>query len=621
MSPRLRNLLMTSTALLALGATLGAGPGGAQPSGPNVVGGAATVTGANTNSVIVNQTTDKAIINWNTFNISTGGSATFNQPNSSSITLNRVTGGLGPSVIDGTITANGRVFIINRDGMLFGRNAVINTAGFLASTNDIRNADFMAGRMNFNIPGRGNASIVNFGTITAHSGGFAALVAPGVRNAGTISAHLGTVALASGNSFTLDMYGDKLIQIAVGDQIADKVIDVATGQPLSSLVSNEGTLRANGGRVEITAAAARHIVDSVINNKGVIEANSVGTRAGRIVLGGATQTAGLPKQTIKISGTITATGKDKGSKGGTIQITGEDIQFAAAMIDASGHSGGGKILVGGDYGGGRPIPGVVNNQSAVLEDHAIATASTVTVDSATTFNASATVNGNGGKVILWSDVLTTFAGTIFARGGDLGGNGGFVEVSGKQPLAFSGMVNTLAPNGDGRNAAARSVLTATVSTNAPDSANNLNVDTLGRTCSLAATSPSTTSNGRPERPRTLHDLSRRDTGLRRPRSPWHAKQQHQHQRPDHRVNGGLTVDAGGIAITATGRHQCRDVHAGRTATGRRTPRRCPPSTRPTSASSAAQFLRVTGGNGNVSSVRTRSRTSTACRASAAVRPC
>ena len=187
--------------------------------------------------------------------------------------------------------------------------------------------------------------------------------------------------------------------------------------------------------------------NSVINNKGVIEANSVGTRAGRIVLGGATQTAGLPKQTIKISGTITATGKDKGSKGGTIQITGEDIQFAAAMIDASGHSGGGKILVGGDYGGGRPIPGVVNNQSAVLENHAIATASTVTVDSATTFNASATVNGNGGKVILWSDVLTTFAGTIFARGGDLGGNGGFVEVSGKQRLAYTGLVDTRAPNG------------------------------------------------------------------------------------------------------------------------------------------------------------------------------
>jgi hypothetical protein len=82
---------------------------------------------------------------------------------------------------------------------------VVNTAGFLATTNDIKNADFMAGRYNFNIPGRPDASIVNKGTITASSGGFAALVAPGVRNSGTITATLGTVALASGNSFTLDI--------------------------------------------------------------------------------------------------------------------------------------------------------------------------------------------------------------------------------------------------------------------------------------------------------------------------------------------------------------------------------------------------------------------------------
>ena len=150
-----------------------------------------------------------------------------------------MTGGLGPSEIMGTLTANGRVFLINRDGILFGPGAVVNTAGFLATTNDIKNADFMAGRYNFNIPGRPDASIVNQGRITATSGGFAALVAPGVRNSGTITATLGTVALAAGNSFTLDMYGDKLITLAVDDQIASKVIDVATGQPLKSLVSND----------------------------------------------------------------------------------------------------------------------------------------------------------------------------------------------------------------------------------------------------------------------------------------------------------------------------------------------------------------------------------------------
>ena len=197
------------------------------------------------------------------------------------------------------------------------------------------------------------------GTITATSGGFAALVAPGVRNSGTITATLGTVALASGNSFTLDMYGDKLITLAVGDSIASKVIDVATGRPLKSLVSNtkNGTLSANGGRVELTAAAARAVVDSVINTRGVIRANSIGRHNGMIVLNAATggsKPAGAPTQTIKLAGTISAAGKHRGTKGGTIVVSGEHIKVANAKIDASGRRGGGKILIGGDWGGGHP---------------------------------------------------------------------------------------------------------------------------------------------------------------------------------------------------------------------------------------------------------------------------
>src|SRR4249919_1194380 len=270
----MRSVLLAATALLALGLA----PVAAGPEGGSVAAGAATISGQGGASVIINQSSSSAIINWNTFNIRANESVRFNQPSSSSVALNRVTGGLGPSEIMGTLTANGRVFVINRDGILFGPGSVVNTAGFLATTNDIKNTDFMAGRYNFNIPGRPDASIVNQGRITATSGGFAALVAPGVRNSGTITATLGTVALASGNSFTLDMYGDKLITLAVGDQIASKVVDVSTGKRLSSLVTNEGRIRANGGRVELTAAAARVVVDSVINNKGVIEANSVGRR-------------------------------------------------------------------------------------------------------------------------------------------------------------------------------------------------------------------------------------------------------------------------------------------------------------------------------------------------------
>ena len=417
-----------------------------------MVGGAATIQGQGGPAVIVNQSTSSAVINWNTFNIRANESVRFNQPSASSVALNRVTGGLGPSEIMGTLTANGRVFIINRDGILFGPGSVVNTAGFLATTNDIKNADFMAGRYNFNIPGRPDASIVNQGRITATSGGFAALVAPGVRNSGTITATLGTVALASGNSFTLDMYGDKLITLAVGDSIANKVIDVATGRPLKSLVSNtkSGTLSANGGRVELTAAAARAVVDSVINTKGVIRANSIGRHNGMIVLNAATggsKPAGAPAQTIKLAGTISAAGKHRGTTGGTIVVSGEHIKVANAKIDASGRRGGGKMLIGGDWGGGHPDLSLVTNQSAKLENFTIATATTVSVDANSTINASATGRGHGGKVVLWSDSQTTFAGTILARGGAESGDGGFVEVSSQQLLNYSGTTDTRAPNG------------------------------------------------------------------------------------------------------------------------------------------------------------------------------
>src|SRR5258706_5736719 len=139
MHPRSRNLLLTTAALLALGAAPAAGG----PAGGTVVGGTATIQGQGGPAVIVNQSSSSAIINWNTFNIGVNESVRFNQPGASSVVLNRVTGGLGPSEILGTLTANGRVFVINRDGILFGPRAVGNTAGVLATTPHIRNTDLI----------------------------------------------------------------------------------------------------------------------------------------------------------------------------------------------------------------------------------------------------------------------------------------------------------------------------------------------------------------------------------------------------------------------------------------------------------------------------------------------
>jgi filamentous hemagglutinin family protein len=443
---RLRNLLLITTALMPFFGV----PAFAGPEGAVVVGGQVNVQNPGTANVTVNQFSDKAIVNWHTFNIGANERTQFVQPNSSSVILNRVTGGLGPSEILGRLDGNGRVFVVNRDGFIFGAGAVISTAGFLATTSDIKNDDFMAGRYNFSIPGRSDASIVNMGTITATNGGFAGLVAPGVRNSGTITANLGTVVLGAGNIFTLDFYGDKLITLSVNDQIAGNVKDVATGQTLKSLITNDGKLKANGGRVELTAAAARQVVDSVINTSGVIEASSVGMKNGQIVLGAATAWTkgdGLPTQTVKISGKLSAAGKKAGTKGGTILVTGEDIQVTGANIDASGRDGGGKVMIGGDWGGGNPNTALVSNQSAKLEGYAIYNATTVSVDGATKIDASAKDRGDGGKVVLWSDQTTSFAGTILALAGREIGNGGFVETSGHGKLNFTGNVDTGAPSG------------------------------------------------------------------------------------------------------------------------------------------------------------------------------
>jgi filamentous hemagglutinin family protein len=445
MSQQCHRALLTASVLLTLTVTAAL----AGPNGANVAAGSATVQGQGTANVVVNQSSQNAIINWQTFNIGAGESTNILMPNASSTELDRVTGGLGPSQLFGSLSSNGKVFLVNPDGILFGPGSRINVGGLLATTSDIANGDFMAGRYNFNIPGNPSASIVNQGMITARTGGFAALVAPGVRNTGTITAWLGRIGLTSANAFALDLYGDRLIQLSVNDSIASQVVDVATGQPLKSLVSNAGKLKANGGTVQLTAVAARRVVDSVINNSGVIEANSVGTHNGMIVLAAATtagKPAGAPTQTVKVSGKLSAAGERQGTKGGTILITGESVAVSGATINASGVAGGGAVLIGGDWGGGNPNTGLVDNPSAFLEPYAVPTASTVSIDSTTIINASATNAGNGGKVIIWSNAATTFDGTILAQGGVQSGNGGFVETSGAQ-LTFDGAVNTAAPAG------------------------------------------------------------------------------------------------------------------------------------------------------------------------------
>lgn len=203
-SPALQNALSTLKPLVWVLATAGllSLPAHAQlaahalPTGGRVAAGSASISSAGS-ALRVDQSTNKAVIDWQSFNIGSGASVRFNQPSSSSITLNRVGADGGRSLIDGGLTANGQVWLLNPGGALFGPTANINVGGLLASSLKLGNDDFMGGTYRFSKDGTG--SILNQGKLAAKDGGYIALLAPEVRNEGVITARLGTVALASGN--------------------------------------------------------------------------------------------------------------------------------------------------------------------------------------------------------------------------------------------------------------------------------------------------------------------------------------------------------------------------------------------------------------------------------------
>jgi len=408
--PRLAQL----TPLLLTAALLLCGPPQAQaanlPTGGSVAAGSATIGAATGTSLTVTQTSSSAVLNWQSFSVGQGYSINFLQPSSSSTILNRVTGST-TSTIAGSINANGHVYLINPNGIVITATGTVNTGAFVASTLGISDADFMAGKRTFTGNGA-SASVTNAGVITIGRGGYAALLGGAVDNAGTIVVPLGKVGLGSGEQATLDLSGDGFLQVAIPT--------AATGS--GALVANSGRILADGGLVMLSAAAAKDMARQAINMSGTIEAKSVSGVSGDIVLAGG-------DGAVDVSGKIDATSAD--ATGGSITVTGRAITLTGASLDASGLTGGGTIKIGGDRQG----------------KGTLAHADTLTVDAASTIKADATSTGNGGDVVLWSDDLTTFAGTISAKGGALSGNGGQAEVSGKKLLSYTGFTNLSAAHG------------------------------------------------------------------------------------------------------------------------------------------------------------------------------
>ncbi|SEK82320.1 filamentous hemagglutinin family N-terminal domain-containing protein [Roseateles sp. YR242] len=292
-------LLMVSTAMAA--------PPGATtlPNGGQVSAGNAVITQSGA-AMTVTQGTQRAAINWQGFSIGKDASVTFAQPNANAVMLNRVTGGQ-QSVIDGALKANGQVFLLNPNGVLFSSSARVDTAGLVATTRHLSDADFMAGKATFS--GTGAGDVVNAGRLTAADGGYVALIGRQVRNDGVITARLGTVALAAGNRVSLNFDGRSLVGVTV-DQGA-----------LEALVSNGGAVLADGGTVLLKATAAEALLDTVVNNTGQIQARSVGERNGKIVLLG--EGGG-----VEVAGSLDATNTGAGN-GGFIETSGPAVAVKA----------------------------------------------------------------------------------------------------------------------------------------------------------------------------------------------------------------------------------------------------------------------------------------------------
>ncbi len=456
----------TSLSALVLGAMLSS-PAFCAPDGGVVTHGQADIFAPAEGHVVINQHTDKAVINWNNFDNNAGEHTEFRQPSRNAATLNRI-GGTAPTNIDGKLTANGNVVVVNPNGIVFGRNAKVDVGGLVASTADIADENFMKGTLGFDRLGKPDAAIINHGSITAKDAGLVGLVAPNVENHGVITANLGRVQLASGDTATVDLHGDGLIEIAVTDKVQ------------SQLVVNTGSIKAEGGTIALTAAAGGDIVNSLIHAEGELLAPSIQQQNGKIIIAAEGRNAvadnNAEAKNIKDGNSFISTanilmdvsGRESGARGGSIAITGDQIAIGAGtLMDVSGsapapvlkpikqaavetssltavkqvkneadflaseHRGGGSIKIGGDYLGTGNTPAAEN----------------VYVDANTLIANEGLEHGDGGRTIVWADHNTAFYGNVFGRGGEATGHGGFLETSGKNMLDAQGYADLTASDG------------------------------------------------------------------------------------------------------------------------------------------------------------------------------
>jgi trimeric autotransporter adhesin len=435
-TPALRMTTLALGLALAHGAFAGAPVAVQLPNGGVVKAGSATI-GTSGNTLTVDQSSSRAVIDWSSFNVGSQGTVNFVQPNASSVTLNRVSGNEG-SVIDGALRANGQVFLLNPNGVLFGKNAVVDTGGLLASTLDISNADFMAGKSVFTSTGK-LGSVTNQGRLTAAGGGYIALIGNRVSNDGVITARLGTVALASGDQVTLNFNGTSLVDVAV---------DRAT---FNALVENRQIIIADGGLVKLTASTADSLLNTVVNNTGVIQSETVANQAGRIFLLG-------EGGKVEVAGTLDASAPN-GGDGGHIETSGTQVTIADGTHIATNAANGttGTWLVdptdftvaasGGDITGAT-LTSELSSTNVQLQSGSGSTSGSGDINindvvswSAHTLTLTAARNVNINAVMTATGAASLDLEPATANGADAAVAGGIVNVGMDNSGNFTGKVN------------------------------------------------------------------------------------------------------------------------------------------------------------------------------------
>jgi filamentous hemagglutinin family protein len=291
---------------------------GSGPMGGQIIGGSGQIQQVGNTTTIV-QNSPTLNLNWQSFNIASNQTVNFLQPGSSAIAINRIFSST-PSEIYGHLNANGQVWLINPNGVLFGQSAQVNVGGLVASTLDLDNSSLSSGSPLFS--GSGKGSVINQGSITAAKGGYVALLANQVSNQGAITAQLGTVALAGGSAVTLTFSGEKLLHVQV---------DQST---LNNLAENRQLIVADGGQVIMTAGAKDALLASAVNNTGIVQAQTVQNQNGTITLLG-----GMTDGSVNVGGTLDASAPNGGS-GGSIETSAAHFNLASdTHITASAPQG------------------------------------------------------------------------------------------------------------------------------------------------------------------------------------------------------------------------------------------------------------------------------------------